>query len=191
MKTKKSKLQYFKAGTLISLVVIGLLFSACEKLPEGRDYYPDERPEAETYMVSPDGTTIIAQKGEVYIEIPKGAVLVPTELKINYKKDVQYDSYILMDKVYSIKLVDQQLLKPVTIKLKYCPEKLGCTNEELIYHNKQIHRLNIFAYGNDYSMQTIYSHCFSPVGDCCVDTDKKTIQACFSEFGNFVVGVKQ
>lgn len=181
MRTQTIQLLKLKAGLLIIMTFICLVFSACEKYPQ-YDKTIDNNPNTEIFTIGPEGTTITAHNNEVFIRIPEGAVVVPTELKINYKKGVKYESYILMEKSYSISIVNQQLLKPITLRLSYSPGELCLgSNDE--------HCLQIYAYRNNNG--TIHkSDLFSPVGDCCVDTNNETIEACFEELGNFVVGIK-
>lgn len=188
MRTQRFKFLKFNARLIFSLFLLGLVFSACTPNPYESEVI-DDRMKPETYMIGPEGATINAQNNEIFISIPEGAVIAPTELIVSFKKNGKNGSYILMGKTYSLKIVDQQLQKPVTLRFKYCLDELGCQYEEQRIHMPQ--RIHIFAYRNDYSGQTIESDCFSYVGDCCVDTDNKTVQACFVELGNFVVGIKR
>ena len=182
MRTQKFNIVKFKADLFFILAFIGLVFSACEKYPQ-YDKVILDNPEPETYTIGPEGGIITAQNNEVFIRIPEGAVVAPTELKINYKKGVKYESYVLMEKSFSISIVDQQLLKPITLRLRYNPEELCLgTNDE--------HCLQIYAYRNSNSGTIIKSDCFESFGGCCVDSNNKTVEACFEELGNFIVGIK-
>lgn len=181
MKTQKIKLPKSIAGLFFIMILIGLLFSSCEDYPKHGTTL-DDNTEAEIFTIGPEGAIILAQNNEVFIRIPEGAVVVPTELKINYKKGVKYESYILMEKSFSISIVDQQLLKPITLRLSYSPEELCLgSNDE--------HCLQIYAFRNN-NGSIHKSDCFSPVGECCIDENNKTVEACFEELGNFVVGIK-
>ncbi|MDX2444700.1 MAG: hypothetical protein QNK30_12955 [Bacteroidales bacterium] len=179
MKTQKIKSLILKAGFLLSLFVICILFTAC---PPSQEIVIDA-PEPEVYSIGPEGGIILSQNNQVFIRVPEGAILVPTEMKINYKGGIKYGSYILMDKGYSISIGDQQLVKPITIRLNYSPEELCLgTNDE--------HCLKIYAYRSTESGIIHKSDCFQPEGDCCVDENNRTVEACFNELGNFIVGIK-
>lgn len=182
MRTQKIKLPKSRAGLFFIMILIGLVFSACEKYPK-YDITLNDNTEAEVFTIGPEGATITALNNEVFIRIPEGAVVETTELRINYKKGVKYESYILMEKSFSISIVDQQLLKPITLRLSYSPGELCLgSNDE--------HCLQIYAFRNN-NGSIHKSDCFSPIGECCVDTNNETVEACFEELGNFVVGIKR
>lgn len=177
MKTQKNKSNCFKASTFITLVIIGLLISACEK--EEFNLASDK---PEIFSIGPEGGIILAQNTEVFLRVPEGAVAAPAKIIISHKRGVKYESNILMNKCYSISLVDQQLLKPITMWLSYSPK-------ELCLGTKDEHCLKIYAYDMSNNSGTFFdSDCFQSVGDCCVDPKSKTVQGCFAELGNFIVG---
>ena len=180
MRTQKSKLYKLNAVLLILMIFIGLAFSACEK---ETDIFPTNTTEAEVFNIGPEGGIILAQNHEVFIRVPEGAFLEPTEIMISHKKGVKYESYILMNKCYFISIANEQLLEPITLWLNY-------DSEELCLGSRDENCLEIFAYCKNNSGTITKSDCFQSIGDCCVDPISKTVNACYSKLGYFVVGRK-
>lgn len=177
MKTQKFTFQRLRAGLLALFMIIVLAFPACEKEEFN---FATEKPEI--FSIGPEGGIILAQNTEVFLRVPEGAVAAPAKIIISHKRGVKYESNILMNKCYSISLVDQQLLKPITIWLSYSPK-------ELCMGTKDEHCLKIYAFDMSNNSGTFFdSDCFESVEDCCVDPKSKTVQGCFSELGNFIVG---
>ncbi len=94
MRTQNSKLYKLNAVLLILMIFIGLIFSACEKETE---YFQQIQLKLKSLILDLKEELLLAQNHEVFIRVPEGAVLEPTEIMISYKKGVKYESYILME----------------------------------------------------------------------------------------------
>lgn len=173
-----SSLKYVIIAAFMMLACFG-----CEKDFEGSSL-PIETNilSSEDHWVNPEGTSLIALDGTLYLEFPPGTVTVPTLFTIALV-DVENhprEAYNSMDHGISITNASQDLVfgESVNIRMNYALEAFQ--------RSAQVDEKKLTIYKME-STGSLSERQVS-IGPCCVDCSCKTVEGCISESGLYVVG---
>lgn len=137
---------------------------------------------SEDHWVYPEGTSLIALDGSVFLDFPQGVVTTPTLFTISSValEDHPREEYNSMNMGISITNSIEDLVFGdfVNIRMNYAKDEFQRSPEV----NED--------YLTIYKMETIgtLSERLESIGQCCVDCSCKTISGCISECGLYVVG---
>lgn len=137
---------------------------------------------SEDHWVYPEGMSLIALDGSVFLDFPPGVVTTPTLFTISSValEDHPREEYNSMNMGISITNSIEDLVFGdfVNIRMNYAMDAFQRSPEV----NED--------YLTIYKMETMgtLSERLESIGECCVDCSCKTISGCISECGLYVVG---
>ena len=170
-----------KYGIMVAIIMLTCF--GCEKDFERSSLPMEENILAlEDHWVNPEGTSLIALDGSVFLEFPPGVVTSPTLFTIASVtlEDHPGEEYNSMNIGISITNSIEDLVFGdfVNIRMNYATEAFQRSAEV----NED--------YLTIYKKETIgtLSERLESIGQCCVDCSCKTVSGCLSECGLYVVG---
>jgi len=137
---------------------------------------------SEDHWVDPEGVSLIALDGAIYIEFPPGAVSVPTLFTIALLdlENHPIEEYNSMDHGISItnSARDLGFGESVIIRMNY---DLAAFQRSTEVNEDYLTIYKVESVGNLSERQV-------SIGECCVDCSCKTVMGCIGECGLYVVG---
>lgn len=185
MKTPCNNSKIYRPCFLLMAVIVAFICSGCEKDDAYDEPWIKESTgewSTEYIYVRPSGTVAHAFDGSVILDFPPGTVATGTRFAIVPLSLDQLDlqGNNLMHLGISIVNVTNynKFENPVKLLMRYdLAEYSNCMPEDE-------NCLAIYRFFGD----SRAFHKIESLGECCVDCSCKTIQACISECGTYVVG---
>ena len=173
-------------GSLMYIIMAVLMLLACFACSEydrtASIPVEDNILASEDHWVYPEGTSLIALDGSVFLDFPQGVVTTPTLFTISSVslEENPREEYNSMKMGISIKNSVEDLVFGdfVNVRMNYAMDEFQRSAEV----NEE--------YLTIYKMETIgtLSERLESLGQCCVDCSCKTVSGCISECGLYVVG---
>jgi hypothetical protein len=167
----------------ILTVFLVLVCTGCEKDPVGSSEDTDTNILAsEDHWVNPEGSSLIALDGSIFIDFSPGAVKTPTLITVALVAvdDDPMEEYNAMDQGLLITSSSKDLVfeSPVNIRMNYALESFQGSAR---IDEKQLTIYKVESLGS-------LSERMVSIGQCCVDCSCKTVAGCINECGLYIVG---
>ncbi len=184
-----------KKGGLIPMILAAVLAVTALGCEEDPLLLSDDSPSPEatysgniktaTFWVNPEGTRVTLFNGDISLEFPKGAVMVPSEFNlVSFPLDhLDLDGHNYYNRGYSLtgSTTYQKFMTPnIKIYIKYdLAEESWLKSVPADPGNLTILNVSPTVYAYDRVVS---------IGDCCTDFSCKLIKGCICQCGFYVVG---